>query len=44
MNQDKTYMWLIVIAFVALLTATAFAFMEMQEMQNENLGLQPKVE
>lgn len=31
-NDDKTYMWLIVSAFIALLVATAFAGLELAEL------------
>lgn len=30
-NTDKTYMWLIIIAFVGFLVATAFAAMRLNE-------------
>lgn len=31
MNDDKTYMWLIIIAFVGLIIATGFAALELSE-------------
>ena len=37
-HDDKTYMWLIVSAFIALLVATAFASMELADLKSENQG------
>ena len=42
-NDDKTYMWLIVSAFIALLIATAFAGLELSELKAENQGQQSKL-
>ena len=39
-NDDKTYMWLIVSAFIALLIATAFAGLELADLKSENQGQQ----
>mgnify|MGYP000279363885 FL=1 len=36
--QDKTYMWLAIIAFVALCIATGFALIELNEFKGENTG------
>lgn len=38
MNDDKTYMWLIISAFVFLVVATAFAGMELADLKSENQG------
>ena len=32
-EQDKTYMWLVLITFLALIVACFFSFLEMSEMQ-----------
>ena len=40
-NQDKTYMWLMIIAFVALVVATGFCAAELVELKAENTS-QPK--
>jgi hypothetical protein len=37
-NDDKTYMWLIVSAFIALLIGFAFACMELADLKSENQG------
>ncbi len=37
-NQDKTYMWLVIIAFVALCIATGFALAELNDLKGENTG------
>lgn len=37
-NDDKTYMWLIVSAFIALLVATAFAGLELADLTADNQG------
>jgi len=37
-NQDKTYMWLMIIAFVALCVATGFALAELNEFKGESAG------
>jgi hypothetical protein len=31
--EEKTYMWMMIIAFVAILVATGFAAMELNEMK-----------
>jgi len=34
-NQDKTYMWLVIIAFVALCIATGFALAELNDLNGD---------
>lgn len=43
MEDDKTYMWLIVSAFIALLIATAFAGLELADLKSENQGQPAKI-
>ena len=43
MHDDKTYMWLIVSAFVALLIAATFAYMELNNLKAENQGQAAKL-
>lgn len=40
--QDKTYMWLSIIAFIALCVATGFALAELNEFKGENSGQSQK--
>lgn len=37
-NQDKTYMWLMIVAFIAMCIATGFALAELNEFKGENAG------
>lgn len=43
MEDDKTYMWLIVSAFIALLIATAFSTLELMELKSDNQGQKSKL-
>jgi len=36
-ENDKTYMWLVIITFVGLALATAFSLMELSELQAPDL-------
>lgn len=36
-EQDKIYLWLVVIAFIAMLVATAFGWAEILELRNQDM-------
>jgi hypothetical protein len=37
-SNDKTYMWLAIVAFVSLCIATGFALAELNELKGENVS------
>ena len=41
--QDKTYMWLMIVAFVGFCIATGFALAELNEFKGENAGQQSQI-
>jgi hypothetical protein len=36
-EQDKIYLWLVVIAFIAMLVATAFGWAEILELKSQDI-------
>lgn len=42
--DDKTYMWLAIITFIALCIAGGFAFAELHELKSENVASAPRFE